>query len=431
MRSTTYQDEGFEEKGPSLIFDGDLGEGGRMKLDNCEMMVDKSRTFQYIKIESNGRRYFCVQQSLIDVIWVLYFEENPSRPTITPDSTPTRLGFVLGWLRQQFGDIRMNLKSLMKFVFHKYQLKSIDGVICLSYYGQTCMPVHKGYKIFDLRRGMVLKVFDQDISTSLILSEIEQLRLVSKIDFAPSIGRWNIQDRWYEENYVNGSMDSSHLLMDSATLLKKFRGEVVQHMKDLVLFQKPITKNAIDYVNDISSILEVSGMSKREESMKEFREIKTFIDSVVERLHGAGNYPIQVVFAHSDFVPANMMQTSKGMKLVDWEEAKYRSALFDFYSYFFFRPVWLKTGVKELTREIQEALSIFISSIATESPEVSKSLLSLENDYRWIFYIDLLCRQMKREMTDTRLDIRSIIFQYMGTFNRYEEELALNSEGKT
>lgn len=385
---------------------------------------DKPRTFQYLRLENAGRRYFCLQQNLIDLIWVLYFQKNPLSPIITPDLKPTRLSFIFSWLRQQFGDIRYNGKILIKFFAYRYQLRPLDEVIPLSFYGQICVPVHKGYKIFDLRRGIVVKMYNQDVSTSSIMSEIEQLKLVSQIDFAPSIGRWNIQDRWFEESYFNGSLDSSQLTMDSSTLLKKFQDNVLQLMKSLVLFQEPIAKNSIEYVNNISRILYDSKLSRQEETVKNFREIKIFIDSVVERLHGEENDSIQLVFSHGDFVPANMLNTNRGMKLVDWEGAMYRSALFDFYSYFFFRPVWLKASVSEMSVVIREALSIFISSVATQSPEVSNSLLKSENAFRWIFYIEIICREVKREMTDTRLDILGIIFGYIETFNHYEDVLA-------
>jgi hypothetical protein len=56
------------------------------------------------------------------------------------------------------------------------------------------MAVHQGYKIFDFRKGIVAKVFDRDVNKNSVLKEIERLKIVSQIDFAPSLRRWDIEE---------------------------------------------------------------------------------------------------------------------------------------------------------------------------------------------------------------------------------------------
>ena len=387
---------------------------------------DKPREFQYIKIENKDRRFFCLQQNPAVLAWILFFKKGTLRPIVKPDPTKPSLRLVIRWLRNNYRLFRRNLIFLVIFARYKYQLRRLDSVIELPIYGQLCVPVHKGYKIFDLRRGVVAKVFNQDVNTASILSEIEQLKKTSQIDFAPSIRRWNVAERWYEEDYVSGSLDDPYIPLDSRTVLKRFCHDLVPHINSLILSQPPITRNAVEYIHEIMEGLKVSRLSRQASSVREFNKIKSFLDSMVEHLCIEGNYPVQLVFTHGDFCPANMLNTRYGIMIIDWEGATYQSALFDFYSYFFYRSVCKKVPVDTLVSEINEALPFFISKLTRKAPDISNSLIRLEKVYRWIYYIEYVCHDVEREMTDENLNILGFILQEIETFNQYEEILSGN-----
>jgi len=393
-----------------------------------EMQVGTPRIFQYIKLENEGRRHFCLQQSLFILAWVLFFKKNTLIPIGRPDSDKLSLRFVVRWLRKNIGLVRKNLIFLIIFARYKYQFRKIDSAIMLPFYGQLCAPVHQGHKIFDLRKGVAVKVFEPDVNTSIIANEIEQLRNVSKLDFASSIRRWSIEEGWYEEDYISGSLNFSYETLDSTYLLKQFYDALVQPLHSLILLEKPITKNAIEYINDTMEILAVSGLSRHESTVKEYNKIKCFFDSMVERFHIEGNYPVQLVFTHGDFSPANMLITSCGIRIVDWEGATFRSVLFDFYTYFFHRPVSRNVPVSQVVTEINRALPFFISSLAKKAPEISHDLLRLEKVYRWVYYIEQVCVELKRSMTYTQLNLIDYVLRYIDSFNLYEELIAGNVE---
>jgi hypothetical protein len=190
--------------------------------------------------------------------------------------------------------------------------------------------------------------------------------------------------------------------------------------------QKPMTNNSIEYINEIMEMIEVSGLSRRESTVREFNKIKSFLDSTAQRLCVEGNYPVQLVFTHGDFCPANMLLTSSGIRIIDWEGATLRSALFDFYSYFFYRPACRKVPISQLAFEINETLPFFISSLAKKAPEVSHDLLHFEKVYRWVYYIEQVCVELKRSMTYTQLNLIDSILRYIDAFNLYEEFIASN-----
>jgi len=390
-------------------------------LNEHEMKIDTQRTFQYIKLEKQGRRHFCLQQNLLVLAWILFFKANALLPIVRADSEKISLRIAVNWLRKNFGLIRKKLIFLIDFASYKYQFRRSDLVISLPFYGHLCAPVHQGHKIFDLRAGTVVKVFEHDVSRSTIAEEIEQLQNVSKIDFAPSIRRSSVEGKWYEEDYVSGALSSSYKPLDSTALLKQFYDGLAQQLQTLILFQEPKAQNVREYIRDTIEILEISRLSGQKATESEFHKIKIFIDSVIERLCVEENYPVQLVFTHGDFCPANMLMTSTGIRVIDWEGAALRSALFDFYSYFFYRPVCRKVPVKQIVFEITKALPVFISSLGKKAPLISHELLYFGERYRWLYYVEQICVELKRSMTYTQLNLIDYILRYIDAFNLYEK----------
>ena len=379
-----------------------------------------ARQYQYIKIDS---RFFCLQQNPVVLAWLLYFKQDPFRP-ISRYVPKKFFDLRVASLRRNFQRFLVILKIIVFFVRCRLKMRKADSMVELPLFGHVCISVHKGYKIFNFRKKTVTKIFDKGIDTSNILSEIQRLKKISQIEFAPSIRRWNIEERWYEEDYFNGFLEYSYEPLDSTALCKQFYHSIVPHLDMLTFFQQPKTKIAIEYINEIIGILEVNKSSRNELEIRNVQKVKKFIHSIVKKLRVEGDNPVYFVTSHGDFCPANMLNTKRGLKIIDWESVTYRSALFDFYSYFFFRPVSNKIPVDTLVLEIDDALPFFISTLALKAPDISKSLLSLEKVYRWIYYIERVCMLVEREITDNNLDIVNYIFRYIEAFNSYEDVLA-------
>lgn len=324
--------------------------------------------------------------------------------------------------------MKKNLIFLLVFARQKYSGRTSEMAVILPVFGQICIPVHKGYKVFDLRRETVAKVFDHDVEKASIASEIEGLKKIAAFDFSPSIKRWNIAERWYEEDYVDGSLDDPRQALESRKLFEHFFADLMYPLNSLILFQKPAMKNAVEYVHGMLEKFNASRLPGQGLPEKEFNTIKSFLDSIVENLGVKGNIPVYLVFTHGDFCPANMLNTRQGIKIIDWEGAGYRSALFDFYSYFFYRPVCRNVPVETVELEIREALPTFLSRLAEKDPDISSSLMHLEDTYRWIFYIEQICQEVEREMTDTNLDILDFILRYINAFIIFEEMHACKTQ---
>ncbi len=393
------------------------------KITEPEVKIGGSRKFEYIKLEKNGGRYFCLQQKLPVLAWMLFFKKDTLLPICRSESKRLSLRLLIGSFRGKYRLLRKNLIFLIIFARYKYQLRRIDSVLHLPFYGQICVPVHKGYKIFDIRRGVVVKVFDSDVATSAINKEIEQLKKISKIDFAPSLKSWNIEERWFEESFYSGSLDSSHNPMDSETVLTKFCQKLVPYIHTLMLFQPPRSIKALEHVEKTLEILEVSRSSRKEPKFEEFKKIENFLESIVDRLRTEGNCSVFLTMTHGDFCPANMLNTRCGMKVIDWEGVEDRSVLFDLYSYFFYRPVSRKVPVAIVASEINDALPFFLSSVSKKAPEIFDSLSKLGRVYRLVYYVEHISKEVEREMTDKNLNMMESILGYIDVFNSYEDIL--------
>ena len=386
-----------------------------------------SDNFQYIQLEKGTRRYLGLDQNFVVLFWILFFEKDTIRTKIRSELKFSSLrlifdGFSKGDLLSFF---KNNFVTLLRFVSYKYKFRKPKAIVCLPFYGHTCVQVHKGYKIFDLRRGVVIKFFDPDVSIQDISNEIEQMKIISPLKFAPSLRKWDILKRWYEEDYFVGTIEASSVPMDSEVLLGKFFQELVPHATNLIFLKTPFVKNNEQYIDDLIRSLEATCAGGQVPMNKNSEKVKKFIQLIVDQLKTNGKINLFHVFAHGDFCPENILKTQHGIKIIDWESAKYRSVLFDFYSYFFYRPFQKNVPVKALVFEINEALPYFISKLSEKLPEVAKNILAFESFYRKTYYLERISMLAEREITDKRLDIWNDIFRYIEAFESYEQMLPL------
>jgi len=386
------------------------------------MKADVTCKYRYVKIDDY---YFCLQQNPAVLIWILFFKREDLitiQPWLKMKNMP-RWRKICS--RYYWHILKRNLKTLLVFAQCRLNLRKLDTVQ-LPVYGQFGMSVHKGYKIFDLRGRVVSKVFDSDVNMSTILGEIEQLKKISPIDFAPSLTKWNISERWYREDYFKSKIAAAHRSADSTTLLKAFYQEAVPCMNSLILLQRPVTKGLGEYINELIEILNSGKLSEKSLDSTEASIYRNFVHAAVERLHREEGRPVHLVFSHGDFCPANFLNTADGLRIVDWETATHRSLLFDFYSYFFYRVTTGKLPVDQIVSEICEALPKVISGLSLRMPDLSADILSMAYIYRWLFYIEYLCKLVERDVTDNRLNMTDYMMKYIKAFRAYEDTKKVN-----
>ena len=363
--------------------------------------------YKYVIIND---RYYCLQQNPVVLAWILFLKKSTLDLVYRP--YPHKIVHKIPFLLQRkWRAFRHNFFVYLALIRYKYFQNKTKSALTLPIYGQICKAAHRGYKIFDFRRRVVIKVFDRNVDKNTVLKEIDRLKIVSSMDFAPSLRRWNIEELWYEEDYIEGYLDVDHSYKpadDSVTVGEKFRHIITPCIETLILLQAPVTVHLTEYVHDITEKLEGYRLFRQESEIidnKGIREIKHFLSSTIEQLNTGRNCPVSLVFTHGDFCSANILNTKNNIKILDWEHATYRSALFDFYSYFFYRPYRNRISVHDLVLEINKALPFFISKLSLKSREISESISSQGNIYRLLYYIERVCMLLERAMTDTNLDV--------------------------
>lgn len=378
------------------------------------MKSDTSLQCRYVLI--NGY-YFSLYQNIAFFIWILFSKRN----TLITVKRWRRTKIPL-WKRlcsrYYWYIIKHNSITIILFVQCRLGLRNFE-MVQLPVYGHFSIPVHKGYKIFNLYSNTVTKVFDADVSRSNIIQEMERLKKVSRISFAPSLRKWNIEEMWYQEDYIGGNLAIAHKSPDSDIMLKAFYREAMPCLNNLILFQPHQTKKLSRYLDEIMEILRKSEFFRKKLDLEETLTFNKFVHTTIEQLNAVADCPVHLVLSHGDFCAANFLSTQDGLKVLDWESAAPRSLLFDFYSYFFYRPVSCKFPVTQMTSEINEALPHFISELSLVSPDITDNLLASTNTYRYLYYIERLCMLIERDLTDRNLNIKNYIFLYIKAFQDY------------
>lgn len=366
--------------------------------------------------------YYCLKQNPIVLAWVLFFTKSSLDPVFKPYPPVIRRKF-LRWLRNRYQFLKIRSRKLIVLLLCKYHLKNSESSVLLHVYGHICKPAHKGYKIFDFRRKRVIKIFDQNVDRQSVESEIDKLRAILQINFAPSIRKWNIEEHWYEEDYISGFPDvdrSYKPILDSPTLKERFSQDIAPCIETMMLFQKPLKKELRSYIDEITGLLKDSSWYQEKTKSDEIHKIRKFMSSIVEQLNAILDCSVYLLFTHGDFCSANILNTHDKIKIIDWEHATYRSALFDFYSYFFYRPYRYKISTREMVLEINNLLPQFITQLGKKAPDISDSIISLPRVYRWLYYIERISMLLERETTDTNLNIKERILRFIEMYEEYE-----------
>lgn len=372
------------------------------------------RSYDYIKINDY---YFCLQQNPAVFAWILFFKRD-DLITIQPWLKKDIPRWAKTYLKYQWNLLKKNVFNLIIFTQCRLGLRKMDKVV-LPVYGHFGMHVHRGYKIFHLNTNIVTKIFDSDVEVAAIKKEVEQLKMVSNISYAPSLIKWDIDERWYQEEYVRSSIASDHRSSDSDIFLQAYYKETVPCLKTIMSYKPAKTIKLGEYLNEIFKVLDSADLFRKKLTDAEHAVFESFIGDVTSKLKMHEDTPVNLVFSHGDFCPANILSTEKGIKFIDWESAGYRSLLFDFYSYFFHRPVSSRFSVEQLISEIDNALPHLLS----ELPFISDNADSIKI-YRQLYYLEQLYKLAERDVTDTHLSMKDYAMRYISSFKSYEDILS-------
>jgi SAM-dependent methyltransferase len=353
-----------------------------------------SAKHKYLKINN---RYINSNQNPFAFVWQINFSNKNLR----------RLGF--------------GNRLAGKYLLNAFKLKSKNSSLELPVYGNVCVPAHKAYLVFDFKQNAVFKVFHKDVAAKIILDEIELSKSISQLDFAVPIRRWDLEERWYELEYVDGESGWSIAPNDPAIFMKNYMRYIAPCIKSMVLLEAPQSTKISEYIKEIEESIDWSKLSSSGLNKSKITSIKKFFESTMDQLKKEGDSVIQLAFSHGDFLPLNIIKTEKGVSIIDWEHAGSRSLLHDLYNYFFTQKHW--NFEMNLTSEIDDAIASLQNELSSSSEIDADSIKPASQLYRWLFYVERISLMFQREWSDQALDV---IFSSVFVFDRHESLLTGN-----
>lgn len=332
---------------------------------------------------------------------------------------PVALGFLICFRGRSFTGNKSAIRSALAWAKMLLQCRFIrqinNSVQDLPVRGNLCSRVYNGWKVFDLKRNVVTKLFSTEVDQVEIEEEIERVRRVGKHGFAPSILQSRVKERWYEEEYINGR---NVIPKDWVGFLDIFQQYLLPCVESMILTHDPEYVNVNEYACERKGVLMGEKLSNQKLDNTKIDSIRTFVNLMGEQLNQHTAIRIPLVFSHGDFKASHVLKAKRGPVIIDWETVGRRSLLFDFYNAFF-QPVYHERRATTIKSDINTGISNLESRLRIVSPELSSSLMPLEQIYRQLYYVERLARIVEAfsVITDDLLDS---MLKWIGTFQQIE-----------
>jgi thiamine kinase-like enzyme len=259
-----------------------------------------------------------------------------------------------------------------------------------------------------------------DCDDEVVSNEIETLRQVGGLDFAPQILRWNLKERWYTEDFVIGRPFYSKPRIQTDISLKIFERRIVPCLEKMILWQQPTVIEIEEYVNQLTKTIAEFRTDVETLYGSKADRITKFVNANASCILKSATGKILLVFSHGDFSLVNILKTAKGIKVIDWEGAAKRNPLYDLYNYFLTESYYGRTTV-EIVKEINEGINFIRARLFATSAETAALLNATADNYRRLYYLERIGMLLERDLNSKILEV---ILRSIHIFDAYEENLA-------
>lgn len=369
---------------------------------------DFAKNYKYVLFKNN--RFFCLDQNPFKLAFYLYCFKNS--------------------LRLHLGVVQLAIfKIIRKLIQYQFNLPQHVELLDLPFFGNLCLTVHRGYKIFNFKKKTVVKIFQPDIDHGIIAEEIKAARTASVLDFTPGIKNLDIQNRWYEEDFVDGCSFYINSEADGYFYHEIYHKHIVACLEKMISLQAPVTTDFQAYFHSL-----ISTISKRKRSADSIDREKTtkidnFVKSISKSIQSRKETKIPLVFSHGDFSLVNIFKTKKGIKIIDWEGAKRRSPLYDFHNYFF-TELYYRRATQKIISEIEESLLVLKDRIAAKDQYIAGLMTSYSTNYRELYYLERICMLFERELSKKVLEVILRSIEVFSSFEKDKNDLKFSETSK-
>lgn len=359
---------------------------------HLENHTGMSPEYSYIPVAG---KYFCTQSSFASLVWTLLIKTK-------------RLHLnSLGIRRRQVAAI---LKSILRYRY--WSMPDTADTLLLPAFGQLCIRVHRGYKVINFTRMTATKVFDPDIAAPAASCEINTIRDTESLNFAPELIEVDPQNHWYTEAFIPGERS---LITERSDPVSVYNDKIADHLHQIISSKAVLTRGLVGYVRDIRAST-LKQLIRSQLNGELAARIHGFIQSNAVRLKRAEDIVIYLSFTHGDFSFVNFLYKDNDIAVIDWESAKRRSILQDFYNYFLTELYYQRTQ-SNLLSEIDDAISMLSQRLMPIDSELSTNVVKFRNIYRWIYYLERIHTLLEREHSS---GLENVIEKSMDVFEKHE-----------
>jgi hypothetical protein len=368
----------------------------RTTQDTCQL--DMNVEGHFVRIFPLGKRaqYLCLDQGPLTLAHLLFRNGRP-------------LHYRGSGLRPALGGYKRLLHAVLLLVYYRIFRPESGDLIRLPVTGQLCLHVRNGYKVFDFQRHAVTKIFLPEVCSTKVQNEIDWVKKIGVQELAPTVRNSDVKERWYEEDYVNGTTVAADDWQTLISLLAK-----------LMLAFEPKEVSAWQYGLDRRNDIHGSTFCEGQFDSAKVTQMLTFVDRAIFELGSTKSTQICLVCSHGDFSASHALEDERGTIIIDWEAAAYRSALYDFYNTFF-RRLRGSPESSVTPNTIDRSIALLVKQLSVSRHDQYAPLISsLESAdlYRWIYYIEYIYSYVQKEKFEER-HLNRILF-FIGAFCRHE-----------
>jgi Phosphotransferase enzyme family len=328
------------------------------------------------------------------------------------------------------------------------QAEARKSVVALAAYGQLGLALRLGgYKLFDLEQGTVLTSFSPAIHPNIVAQQIARASEAGKYAFAPTVLCADTSQRWYQESYIQGHRLPPLFLNEAAIETHFF-----SLLMTLITSKPPQRLSLLSYASHLKEValgadkgLSNLALASRPEQVQRVRAFveKTWCDLVDElvdtdvEVNKIPSAKVVIVLSHGDLHEQNVLQTDKGLKLIDWNNLNQRSLFYDLYTLLFrgFRSVQAFWSAQPATlhppSKLRALVAQFRTALSADHPGIDTTLS--DRQYRRLFYLEFVCKGTEKlweKPSDSGVQARlEHLVAWIENFERYEAEVKHEATG--
>ena len=390
----------------------------KLHVVRAQSAVSMPSQHPYVRTSNHGLKlkYLSLRKNPFILAWYLYWYGKP-------------FGFRKQGIRSALRECKILVRITIKLFIYRLFSPSPADMIQLPVAGHICVGCKTGYKVFDLRSQTVVKVFYPYVSEGKVILEISRARFAGLHPFAPTVRAWNHQERWYEEEYVNGLPATAS---NWATYVHSLQNHVVPLISQMFQSGHPRKVSLLVYVDQWREFIESGDRLKSTDLYDSGRAedmMWSFLETTIDKIRWAGDQPLFLVYAHGSFALEHIISTPHGAVAIDWESSgHHRSALYDVYDNFF-RWVRSRRVAGEMAGAIDQAiaqLQLCLRSNMFADGSALIASLSTSGVYRWVYYLEIITSLLSGKRRKTKQESDKAL-GYINAFSAYEESLPRNA----